>query len=245
MLNLDFVPDIQVIRECTDKPTEPTSLNIERLNARAKEQIEKKTELVMAMKAGVSPEEQGLFTDEEHWSGDDEDDPGELFEAITAVPTTYDRQGDGVHDDQDQRLTLPTHETTNIVNTACPIQKAVEEYSLVNDYMGEEGGKECHGSLKTYDIEISKGREMQPTHHKESSVFDEAYQGDVSKLFDKTYKGNMFKLAVKDGKDNALNVDVPRAVATYKPDDYGPEYSNTNCVKSRGSGTRARARGTT
>ena len=40
MLNLDFVPDIQVIRECTDKPTEPTSLNIEKLNARAKEQIE-------------------------------------------------------------------------------------------------------------------------------------------------------------------------------------------------------------
>ena len=87
MLNLDFVPDIQVIRECTDKPTEPTSLNIERLNARAKEQIENLKKLVMAMKAGVSPEEQGLFTDEEHWSGDDEDDPGELFGITNTVNT--------------------------------------------------------------------------------------------------------------------------------------------------------------
>jgi hypothetical protein len=119
MLNLDFVPDIQVIRECTDKPTEPTSLNIERLNARAKEQIEKKKKLVMAMKAGVSPEEQRLLTaidktiDEVHWSGEDECDPGELFEAITAVPTSDDRQDvkaaqvrddaqDGVCDEQDQ-----------------------------------------------------------------------------------------------------------------------------------------------
>ena len=135
------------------------------------------------------------------------------------------------------------------MNTACLIQKAVEEYSLVEDYMGEEGGKERHGSLKTYDIKSSKEREMQPTHHKESNLFDEAYQGDVSKMFDEAFKGNVFKLAVNDGKDNAVDVDVgmevPGAVATNKPDDYGPEYSNTNCVKSRGSGTRARAKGST
>ena len=31
MLNLGFVADIQVRRECQDKPAEPTSLNIERL----------------------------------------------------------------------------------------------------------------------------------------------------------------------------------------------------------------------
>jgi hypothetical protein len=65
----------------------------------------------------------------------------------------------------------------------------MEEYSMVEDYMGEEGGKERHASLKNYDSESSKEREMQPTNHKESSVFDEAYQGDVSKLYDETYKG--------------------------------------------------------
>jgi hypothetical protein len=39
---------------------------------------------------------------------------------------------------------------------------------------------------------------MKPTHHKEPSVFDKAYQGDVTKLFDEAYKGNVFKLAIKD-----------------------------------------------
>ena len=33
----------------------------------------------------------------------------------------------------------------------------MEELSLVEDYMGEEGGKERHGLRKTYDIESSKG----------------------------------------------------------------------------------------
>ena len=82
-----------------------------------------------------------------------------------------------------EKITLPNHEITNIVSTACQrqwdeedaaclsiavgeqnqgftaclIQKAVEGCSLVEDYMGEEGGKERHGSRKTYDIESSKG----------------------------------------------------------------------------------------
>jgi hypothetical protein len=102
----------------------------------------------------------------------------------------------------------------------------VEEYSLVNDNMGD---KERHGSLKTYDIESSKEREMQPTHHKESSMFNE------------TYKGNVFKLPVKEDEDNAVDVDVAGAVATlvddnldrpnncnkleqrFGPDDYSPK----------------------
>ena len=77
MLNLGFVADIQVRRECKDKPAEPSSLNIGRLNARAREQIDKKKKLVMALKAGVSPEGQRLFTainktiDEVHWSGEE------------------------------------------------------------------------------------------------------------------------------------------------------------------------------
>jgi HSP90 family molecular chaperone len=63
----------------------------------------------------------------------------------------------------------------------------------MGDYMGEEGSKQCNGSLKTYDIESSTEREMPPTHHKESSVFNKDYQGDLSKLFNVAYKGNMFK----------------------------------------------------
>ena len=108
------------------------------------------------------------------------------------------RQEDRAHDVHDQKFNLPIHETTDIVNTtchrqwdeedACLIQKAVEKHSLVEDYMGEEGDKERHGSLITYDIESSKEREMQPTHHKKkSSVFNEAYLGNVSKLFDEAY----------------------------------------------------------
>jgi hypothetical protein len=90
--------------------------------------------------------------------------------------------------------------------TACLIQKATEECSLVEDYMGEEGGKERQGSLKTYNIESSKEREMQPHHKKKSSVFSETYQGDVSKLFDEAYQENLFKLTVMEGKDNAVDV---------------------------------------
>jgi hypothetical protein len=105
-------------------------------------------------------------------------------------------------------------------DAACLIQKAVKKHSLVKDYIGEEGDKERHGTLKTYDIESSKRREMQPTHLKESSVFDKVYQGDV------------LKLAVKD---NAVDGDVPGAVATYNSNTYGPEDSNNNCVTFRAS----------
>jgi hypothetical protein len=137
---------------------------------------------------------------------------------------------DRVHDDQDLKLNQPIHETAQIVNTASLRQRdeedaaclsiAVEEQNheftacliqkaVVEDYMVEEGGKERHGSLKTYKIESSKERELQPTHHKESSMFDEAY------------KGNKLKLAVNDRNDNAVDVgvDMPGAVATNKPDD--------------------------
>jgi hypothetical protein len=109
-------------------------------------------------------------------------DQGRRLEAITEEEESGD---------QEQKFTLPIHETTNPGNTgclrqwdeedaaclsiaveeqnhrftACLIQKAVEEYSLVEDSMGEEGGKERHGSLKTYDIKSSKkwGGCSQPT----------------------------------------------------------------------------------
>jgi hypothetical protein len=58
--------------------------------------------------------------------------------------------------------------------------------------------KERHGSLKTYDIEHSKERKLHPTHHKESSVLDGAYQGEVTKLHYEAHKGYVLKLAIKD-----------------------------------------------
>jgi hypothetical protein len=72
-----------------------------------------------------------------------------------------------------------------------------------------------------------KKSEMQTTHHKESSVFDKAFKGDLSKLFNETYQGNVFKLAVTD---NA--VDVVGPVATYSFSNYGREDPNNNCVES-------------
>jgi hypothetical protein len=66
--------------------------------------------------------------------------------------------------------------------------------------MGEEGGRECHRSLTIF--KICKEREMQPTHKKmKSSMFDEAYQGDVSKLFNEACQGNVLNLTVVEGKD--------------------------------------------
>ena len=69
--------NVEVRRESKEKPPEPNSLNIQRLNARAREQIDKKKKLVAALRAGVPPEGQRLFSainktlDEVHWSGED------------------------------------------------------------------------------------------------------------------------------------------------------------------------------
>ena len=63
LLNLSYVSDVKIKkdRESSDKPAEPLSLNLDRLNARAQEMINKKKKLVAALKAGVSPEGQRLF----------------------------------------------------------------------------------------------------------------------------------------------------------------------------------------
>ncbi len=79
LLNLSYVSDIKVKkdRENSEKPPEPLSLNIARLNGRAKEMIDKKRKLVAALKAGVSPEGQRLFVainktlDEVSWDKED------------------------------------------------------------------------------------------------------------------------------------------------------------------------------
>jgi len=77
MVNLALVSDIQVKKESKDAPPNPPSLNIVRLNNRAREQIDQKRKLVSALKAGVSPEGQRLYVainktiDEVSWSGVD------------------------------------------------------------------------------------------------------------------------------------------------------------------------------
>jgi hypothetical protein len=77
MVNLQLVKDVTVKKEMKDTPPTLPSLNIPRLNARAKEQIDKKQKLVAALRAGVSPEGQRLFVainktiDEVSWHGED------------------------------------------------------------------------------------------------------------------------------------------------------------------------------
>jgi hypothetical protein len=121
---------------------------------------------------------------------------------------------------QVQKFTPPIHETTNIVNTtslrqwdeedaaylsiseeeqnnvftASFIQKAVEEYSLVGDYMEEKGSKQRHGLLKTYDFKSSTEREMPPTHHKESSMIYKAYQGACPRCSTRPTRGTCSRL---------------------------------------------------
>ncbi len=52
----------QVKKECTSTIAPPPSLNVQRLEDRADEQIRLKRQLVAALKAGVSPDGQRLFT---------------------------------------------------------------------------------------------------------------------------------------------------------------------------------------
>ena len=52
----------EVKKECTASIAPPPSLNVQRLEDRADEQIRLKRQLVAALKAGVSPDGQRLFT---------------------------------------------------------------------------------------------------------------------------------------------------------------------------------------
>jgi hypothetical protein len=87
--------------------------------------------------------------------------------------------------------------------SACFVPGAMEEQGNgVEDYMGEKEGVKRHGSLYTYDTRVLTKRELQPTHHKRSSMFDEAYEG------------NVFKLAVPEGKES--NVDMVKEMGVEK-----------------------------
>jgi len=62
IINLDFVSEVKVKKETLTSVPQPPSLNVQRLKDRAEDQIRRKNRLVAALKAGVSPEGQRLFT---------------------------------------------------------------------------------------------------------------------------------------------------------------------------------------
>jgi hypothetical protein len=81
-------------------------------------------------------------------------DQGRQLEALTEEEDSGDRQDDGVHDDHHQNFTLPIYETTNPVNTACLILKAVEEHSLVEGYKGDMSMLENMANKSATDIAV-------------------------------------------------------------------------------------------
>lgn len=78
VINLELVSDIIVKKEVTMPPGAPVSLNLHRINTRAKNQVEEKRRIVSALRANVSVEGQSLFltitktlTDVVSWKGSD------------------------------------------------------------------------------------------------------------------------------------------------------------------------------
>jgi hypothetical protein len=94
------------------------------------------------------------------------------------VTTAYRRRWDG----EDTACLGTADEEQNYRFKAHPIQKAVEEHSLVEDYMVVEWREQRHGTLKTYEFKSSKERKIRPTHHTEFNVFDKAHKGNMFKL---------------------------------------------------------------
>ena len=82
MVNLDFVKDIRIMRMCTNKPPERTNFEIERLNTSMEEGVERE-KLVLPMEARNTTKD--MLLEEEHWSQNDADAPGELFGTTNTV----------------------------------------------------------------------------------------------------------------------------------------------------------------
>jgi len=76
LVNLAHCSEMKVEEEGKEAPGELQSLNTQRLEQRFKDSIEKKKKLIMAFKAGISPEGQRLFQvinktlDDVMWNGD-------------------------------------------------------------------------------------------------------------------------------------------------------------------------------
>ncbi|XP_023237767.1 LOW QUALITY PROTEIN: protein LSM12-like [Centruroides vittatus] len=61
MINLDFVEDVEVKKEISSTPPALQSLNLDKLNSRAKQNIKERQCLVTAISSGVSQEGMKLF----------------------------------------------------------------------------------------------------------------------------------------------------------------------------------------
>jgi small nuclear ribonucleoprotein (snRNP)-like protein len=76
LLNLAHCSEMKIDEEGKDAPVELQSLNTIRLEQRTKDSVEKKKKLIMAFKAGISPEGQRLFQvinktlDDVMWNGE-------------------------------------------------------------------------------------------------------------------------------------------------------------------------------
>jgi len=78
IINTAFITDFEVKKQMSSPVCQPpSSLNVQRLKNRAEEQIRQKQRLVNALKAGLSPEGQRLFTaikktiEDVSWNKDD------------------------------------------------------------------------------------------------------------------------------------------------------------------------------
>ncbi|RZC34205.1 AD domain containing protein [Asbolus verrucosus] len=60
-VNLSLVSELQVKKEVTSLPEVPQSLNLQRLNTRVRNQVDKKRRILQAISANVSSEGQSLF----------------------------------------------------------------------------------------------------------------------------------------------------------------------------------------
>ncbi|KAK7586225.1 hypothetical protein V9T40_004101 [Parthenolecanium corni] len=60
-VNLNFVSDVQVVKEASSSPPTPQSLNTDRLTNRLKNNVSSKKRVITALQSGVSPEGQNLF----------------------------------------------------------------------------------------------------------------------------------------------------------------------------------------
>lgn len=76
ILNLSQLKEVKILQENRDPVPDPPSLNVQRLQNRHREQVDRKRRQVMAFKAGISPEGQRVFQaigktiDEIVWNGE-------------------------------------------------------------------------------------------------------------------------------------------------------------------------------
>lgn len=107
-VNLNFVSDVQVIKEVTTAPPTPHSLSIHLLKNRLKNNVENKQHLINSLKSGGSPEGQKLYL------------------TISKTLSHVKWVGSDIVVD-DVRIT-PPYKTENIIGTNDYVRKVVEKH---------------------------------------------------------------------------------------------------------------------